>query len=80
MKKAIILLLFLAIAYTMSAQAQRRDTVVLSVYNNNQRFMLYPMPFGTGCPWVESMNSIFFLMSANSRLSRRYSPDLRSYS
>jgi hypothetical protein len=29
-----------------TAQAQKKDTVVLSVYNNNQRFMLYPMPFG----------------------------------
>ena len=53
MKKAIILLLFLAIAYDMSAQAQRRDTVVLSVYNNNQRFMLYPMPFGKDRPDID---------------------------
>ena len=50
MKKAIILLLFLAVAFDMSAQAPRRDTVVLSVYNNNQRFMLYPMPFGKDRP------------------------------
>ncbi len=53
MKKAIILLLFWAIAYDMSAQAQRRDTVVLSVYNNNQRFMLYPMPFGKDRPDID---------------------------
>ena len=30
--------------------AQKADTVVLSVYNNNQRFMLYPMPFGKDRP------------------------------
>ena len=30
--------------------AQKKDTVVLSVYNNNQRFMLYPMPFGKNKP------------------------------
>jgi hypothetical protein len=29
------------------AQMPRVDTIVLSVYNTNQRFMLYPMPFGS---------------------------------
>ena len=53
MKKAIIFLLFWTVALDMSAQAQRRDTVVLSVYNNNQRFMLYPMPFGKDKPDVD---------------------------
>jgi Secretion system C-terminal sorting domain/PA domain len=33
-----------------TANAQKKDTVVLSVYNNNQRFMLYPMPFGKNKP------------------------------
>jgi hypothetical protein len=33
-----------------SSHAQKKDTVVLSVYNNNQRFMLYPMPFGKNKP------------------------------
>ena len=28
------------------AQTPRMDTLVLSVYNTSQRFMLYPMPFG----------------------------------
>jgi Secretion system C-terminal sorting domain/PA domain len=43
----IMLLAALGIA---QAQAPKRDTVVLSVYNNNQRFMLYPMPFGKNKP------------------------------
>jgi Secretion system C-terminal sorting domain/PA domain len=48
MKKYITLLLCLAVV--MTGQAQRKDTTVLSVYNNNQRFMLYPMPFGKNKP------------------------------
>jgi hypothetical protein len=32
------------------AQNQRVDTIVLSVYNTSQRFMLYPMPFGKQKP------------------------------
>lgn len=51
MKKVhIFLLLCSAIATSLTAQNQKRDTVVLSVYNNNQRFMLYPMPFGKDRP------------------------------
>jgi Secretion system C-terminal sorting domain/PA domain len=42
--------LFLCLAVITAAQAQRKDTTVLSVYNNNQRFMLYPMPFGKNKP------------------------------
>ena len=53
MKKAIIMLLLSAIASQIYAQAQKRDTVVLSVYNNNQRFMLYPMPFGKDKPDID---------------------------
>jgi hypothetical protein len=48
MKKYITLLLCLAVVAT--GKAQKKDTVVLSVYNNNQRFMLYPMPFGKNKP------------------------------
>ena len=44
---AIMLIAVMGIA---QAQAPKRDTVVLSVYNNNQRFMLYPMPFGKNKP------------------------------
>ncbi|MDZ7878909.1 MAG: T9SS type A sorting domain-containing protein [Saprospiraceae bacterium] len=47
MKKILTLALLWA---AISVQAQRRDTVVLSVYNNNQRFMLYPLPFGKDKP------------------------------
>jgi hypothetical protein len=32
------------------AQTPRVDTIVLSVYNTSQRFMLYPMPFGSPTP------------------------------
>jgi Secretion system C-terminal sorting domain/PA domain len=42
--------LFLCLAVMTAGQAQRKDTTVLSVYNNNQRFMLYPMPFGKSKP------------------------------
>ena len=48
--KKYISTLILCIAVIMTAQAQRKDTTVLSVYNNNQRFMLYPMPFGKTKP------------------------------
>ena len=53
MKKVITFLIFIATASQLFAQAQRRDTVVLSVYNNNQRFMLYPMPFGKDRPDID---------------------------
>jgi hypothetical protein len=43
-------LLLLCAIGTMTAQSNKKDTVVLSVYNNNQRFMLYPMPFGKNKP------------------------------
>jgi Secretion system C-terminal sorting domain/PA domain len=35
---------------TIHAQTPRVDTIVLSVYNTSQRFMLYPMPFGKATP------------------------------
>jgi Secretion system C-terminal sorting domain/PA domain len=35
---------------TSAVYAQRVDTLVLSVYNTGQRFMLYPMPFGKAKP------------------------------
>jgi hypothetical protein len=41
---------FLCLAVMATGNAQRKDTTVLSVYNNNQRFMLYPMPFGKNKP------------------------------
>jgi hypothetical protein len=47
-KELTSLVLFLSLMTTL--QAQKRDTTVLSVYNNNQRFMLYPMPFGKDRP------------------------------
>ena len=43
-------LILLTIATTTYAQTAKKDTVVLSVYNNNQRYMLYPMPFGKDKP------------------------------
>jgi hypothetical protein len=51
MKKYTITIIMLLAAFgIVQAQAPKRDTVVLSVYNNNQRFMLYPMPFGKNKP------------------------------
>ena len=46
------LFLLCAVATIAIAQieAPKRDTVALSVYNNNQRFMLYPMPSGKDRP------------------------------
>jgi Secretion system C-terminal sorting domain/PA domain len=42
--------LVLLFSLVTTLQAQKRDTTVLSVYNNNQRFVLYPMPFGKDRP------------------------------
>ncbi len=42
--------LVLSLVVLATVAAQKKDTVVLSVYNNNQRFMLYPMPFGKNKP------------------------------
>ncbi len=50
MKYITTALLMLCAIGTMAAQSNKKDTVVLSVYNNNQRFMLYPMPFGKNKP------------------------------
>ena len=51
MKKYIILLLLcVAIASSLMAQNAKKDTTVLSFYNNNQRYVLYPMPFGKDRP------------------------------
>jgi Secretion system C-terminal sorting domain/PA domain len=47
-KKLTSLVLLFSLVTTL--QAQKRDTTVLSVYNNNQRFMLYPMLFGKDRP------------------------------
>ena len=41
---------FFCLAVIATGNAQKKDTTVLSVYNNNQRFMLYPMPFGKTKP------------------------------
>ncbi len=49
-KDLIFLLLCTIIATSLTAQNQKRDTVVLSLYNNNERYMLYPMPFGKDKP------------------------------
>jgi hypothetical protein len=49
MKKYVMSLL-LSVIVLATLAAQKKDTVVLSVYNNNQRFMLYPMPFGKDKP------------------------------
>lgn len=45
-----MILAFLGIILSSSLAAQKRDTTVLSLYNNNQRYMLYPMPFGKDRP------------------------------
>ena len=50
MKYITTALLLLSSIGSLTAQSTKKDTVVLSVYNNNQRFMLYPMPFGKNKP------------------------------
>jgi Secretion system C-terminal sorting domain/PA domain len=42
--------LFLTAESAFYAQTPCVDTIVLSVYNTSQRFMLYPMPFGKATP------------------------------
>ena len=49
-KNSILIFLLCGVVVTTWAQNNRKDTVVLSVYNNNQRFMLYSMPFGKNKP------------------------------
>jgi hypothetical protein len=44
------LLLLLLITVASATYAQKKDTVVLSLYNNNELYMLYPMPFGKDKP------------------------------
>ncbi|NJN35672.1 MAG: hypothetical protein HC817_16820 [Saprospiraceae bacterium] len=46
MKNITIVLLFLVIATASFAQKQKGDTLVLSVYNHNARFMLTLADFG----------------------------------
>ncbi len=48
--KKYVMSLALSLVVLATLAAQKKDTVVLSVYNNNQRFMLYPMPFGKNKP------------------------------
>ena len=45
-----LIMTVLGIALAGSLTAQKRDTTVLSLYNNNQLYMLYPMPFGKDMP------------------------------
>ena len=44
------LVLLFTVATTTYAQSPKKDTTVLSLYNNNQRYVLYPMPFGKDRP------------------------------
>ena len=57
-----ILLAFLGIFLTSSLVAQKKDTTVLSVYNNNQRYVLYPMPFGKDRPDKEFVAEMAFAL------------------
>jgi Secretion system C-terminal sorting domain len=45
-----VIILVMMMTSPFYAQTQRVDTIVLSVYNTSQRFMLYPMPFGKATP------------------------------
>lgn len=42
--------LLFTVGTTVLAQSTKKDTTVLSLYNNNQRYVLYPMPFGKDRP------------------------------
>jgi len=43
---AVTALMFSNILSAQNTAQNKKDTIVLSVYNTNQRFMLYPAPFG----------------------------------
>jgi hypothetical protein len=45
-----VIMLVIMMISPFYAQTPRVDTIVLSVYNTSQRFMLYPMPFGAATP------------------------------
>jgi Secretion system C-terminal sorting domain/PA domain len=45
-----VLIAVVVVTSQLYAQTPRVDTIVLSVYNTSQRFMLYPMPFGKSTP------------------------------
>jgi hypothetical protein len=61
MKKYIIfVLLCIGIANSTTAQSGKKDTTVLSVYNNNQRYVLYPMPFGKDRPDADFVADMVF--------------------
>jgi hypothetical protein len=45
-----VIILVMMMTSPFYAQTPRVDTIVLSVYNTSQRFMLYPMPFGKATP------------------------------
>jgi Secretion system C-terminal sorting domain/PA domain len=49
-KIKIVIIALCLITHVAFAQTPRVDTIVLSVYNTSQRFMLYPMPFGSPTP------------------------------
>jgi hypothetical protein len=49
-KLDIVAIAICMVTSTIHAQTPRMDTMVLSVYNTSQRFMLYPMPFGAATP------------------------------
>jgi Secretion system C-terminal sorting domain/PA domain len=49
-KRSILSILIIVFVCVVHAQTPRLDTIVLSVYNTSQRFMLYPMPFGKATP------------------------------
>ena len=42
----VIALFFTNVLSAQNTAQNKKDTIVLSVYNTNQRFMLYPAPFG----------------------------------
>jgi hypothetical protein len=75
MKKTIILLLLTAIASAVHAQTAKRDTIVLSVYNTNQLFMLHPMPFGKGKPEADFTAPMLVVLDTINVLKADIEPD-----
>ena len=66
-KKAAIMLAIMLVSGGLFAQIvpqDRRDTIVLSAYNANQRFMLYQAPVGTPIPAQKPASPAGVIVSA----------------
>ena len=72
-----IIFLFLCTSITsgLTAQNAKKDTTVLSLYNNNQRYVLYPMPFGKDRPDKDFVAEMIFAIDTIHVLRDNTQPD-----